>query len=257
MKSPVLNSVTSPLSRIVEMWRAEYERDASAHGEEKEAAELRHSAWRDEYKRAFKKNGPLPIQPDVTFRAPTQKRLLLTDATYEKLHEILSDNPAGVLVLRDELTGWLGDMERQGRESERSFYLQSWNGDMAFSVDRVGRGSIHVPAVCISLFGNIQPTRLRSYIADAVTGGASDDGLFQRLQVLVWPDPPGTWKLIDRPPNGHALSLATKVFSTLANLSADSPVELRFEIDAQQLFYEWWGELRRRSAMQVDCSQHS
>ena len=51
------------------------------------------------------------------------------DATTEKLHEILNENPAGVFVVRDELTGWLGELDKPGREGERAFYLQAWNGD--------------------------------------------------------------------------------------------------------------------------------
>jgi hypothetical protein len=79
----------------------------------------------------------------------------LTDATFEKLHEILAQNPAGVLVIRDELTGWLAELDRLGRKGERAFFLQAWNGDSGFTVDRIGRGSIYVPAVCVSLLGNI------------------------------------------------------------------------------------------------------
>ena len=65
-----------------------------------------------------------------------------------------------------------------GREQERAFFLEAWNGDSPFTVNRIGRGSVHVPAACVSLFGNIQPSRLRSYLSDAITGGPGGDGLF-------------------------------------------------------------------------------
>jgi putative DNA primase/helicase len=246
MKSSVLRSMTLPLTKIEQLWRVEHEERAREYTSEKEQAELKWQAWREDYKRAVKKGISAPAQPDKTIQPPTQKRLVLTDSTFEKLHEILSENPAGVLVVRDELTGWLAELDRQGREGERAFYLQAWNGDAGFSVDRIGRGSIHVPAVCVSLLGNIQPARLRSYLSDAVAGGPSDDGLFQRFQVLVWPDLPRGWKLIDRPPNGYALAMAEKVFSLLANLSADTPAQMHFDPDAQQLFFEWWSELERK-----------
>ena len=86
-------------------------------------------------------------------------------------------------------------MDRVGREGERGFYLQAWNGDAGYTVDRIGRGSIYVPAVCVSLFGNIQPARLRWYLSQTLEGGPADDGPFQRFQLLVWPDPPREWKL--------------------------------------------------------------
>lgn len=158
----------------------------------------------------------------------------------------MSQNPAGVLIVRDELTGWLAQLDKQGREGERGFFLQAWNGDAGFTVDRIGRGSIHVPAVCVSLLGNIQPSRLRRYLSEVLEGGPCDDGLFQRFQILVWPDPPRNWRLVDRLPNGSALVAAEKAYSQLANLSADAPVKLSFDPDAQRLFYEWLTELERK-----------
>jgi hypothetical protein len=251
MKSPVLRAITLPLAHIEELWHAEYSERSSEYETAKEQAELRHQAWREDCKRAFKANKPTPIVPDSTISAPAQRRLVLTDATFEKLHEILCENPAGVLFIRDELTGWLSQLDKQGREGERGFFLQAWNGDAGFTVDRIGRGSIRVPAVCVSLLGNIQPSRLRAYLSVVLEGGPNDDGLFQRFQILIWPDPPRTWKLVDRPPNDGALIAAEKVYSTLANLSSDDPVRIRFGPDAQKLFNQWWTELENK--LRSDC----
>jgi hypothetical protein len=252
MKSPVLRAITLPLAHIEELWRAEYSEASSEYEIAKEQAELRHQAWREECKRAFKNNKPTPIQPDKTISVPIQKRLVLTDATFEKLHEILSENPAGVLVVRDELTGWLAQLDRHGREGERGFFLQAWNGDAGFTIDRIGRGSIHVPAVCVSLLGNIQPSRLRGYLSEVLEGGPTDDGLFQRFQILVWPNSPKNWRLVDRLPNATALVAAERVYSQLANLSTDTPVRMRFDSDAQRLFNEWWTALE--STLRNDSS---
>ena len=98
MKSPVLRLITLPLSRIEERWRAEHSLELVQYHIEKEQAELRHQAWREDSKRAIQKRQPLPTQPPENFSLPVQKRLIQTDSTFEKLHEILSDNPAGALV---------------------------------------------------------------------------------------------------------------------------------------------------------------
>jgi hypothetical protein len=243
MKSPVLHSVTLPLAHIEECWNAENKQEWEIHEIEKEVLELKRQAWREESKKSIKRCGDALAAPENTIKPPAQKRLVLTDSTFEKLHEILSDNPAGVLVVRDELTGWLAQLDKQGREGERAFYLQGWNGDGGFTIDRIGRGSIRVPAVCISLFGNIQPSRLRSYLSPALEGGPNDDGLFQRFQIIVWPDPPRAWKLVDRAPNATALAVAEKVFNVLSRLSIEAPIETCFAPDAQKLFFEWWTEL--------------
>jgi uncharacterized protein DUF3987/uncharacterized protein DUF3854 len=255
MKSPVLRAITLPLTKIEEVWRVEHSDALTDYEAEKEQAELRHQAWREETKRAFKKNQLAPPEPDKSIRAPRQKRLVLTDATFEKLHEILSENPAGILVIRDELTGWLGQLDRHGREGERGFFLQAWSGDTGFTVDRIGRGSIHVPAVCVSLLGNIQPSRLRCYLSEVTDGGRNDDGLFQRFQVLVWPDLQRSWHLVDREPNSAALAGAEIVYSRLASLSEDDPVRMRFSPEAQKLFNDWLTELEGKIRNRSDESE--
>jgi hypothetical protein len=246
MKSPVLRAATSPLNHIENLWRAQHENEVVEYEAAKVEAELRKSVWRDQSKQAMKKGEPIPIQPDDSLRPPAERRLVTTDSTFEKLHEILSENPAGVLVVRDELTGWLAGLDREGREGERGFFLQAWSGDMGYTMDRIGRGSIYVPAVCVSLLGNIQPARLRWYLGDALRGGANDDGLFQRFQVTVWPDPPKTWTLVDRAPNAKAMAAIERVYARLANLPADDPVHLRFGPEAQEFFFERWTELESK-----------
>lgn len=239
--------MTHPLARTEERWRVEYKSEVAAFEIEKEKAELRRQGWREKFKNAAKKgSAELPVEPDRTLSEPRQRRLILTDSTFEKLHEILADNPAGVLVARDELPGWLSTLDRQGREGDRAFYLQAWNGKGGFTVDRIGRGSIHVPACCVSLLGNFQPSRLRWYLSQALEGGPSDDGLIQRLQITVWPNQPGAWKPIDRSTNGAALEQVARVFEELADMPADEPLSLRFAEDAQELFFAWWSELEAK-----------
>lgn len=223
MKSPVLRKVTHPLTRIENEWREQYKKELS------------------EFKRKQKLAGT-----EEELEEPTQRRLLLADATFEKLHEILSENPEGVFVLRDELTGWLAQLEKRGRECERAFHLEAWNGDGGFTVDRIGRGSIHVPAVCVSLLGNIQPARLRWYLSEVLAGGPSDDGLLQRFQIMVWPDLPQNWELVDRQPNSKAFDAAERVYMRLIALSEANPLLIRFDAEAQDLFFKWWNELEQK-----------
>ena len=56
---------------------------------------------------------------------------------------------------------------------------------------------VDVDHCCISLFGGIQPSRLRAYLADALADGPSNDGLIQRFQLLVRPDPQPSWEYQD------------------------------------------------------------
>ncbi len=147
------------------------------------------------------------------------------------------------MVIRDELTGWLAQLDRPGREGERAFYLSAWNGDTGHTIDRIGRGSIHVDACCVSMLGGIQPARLRSYLADALQDGPLNDGLLQRFQVLVYPDIPKDWCYVDRPPRGEAVSTAQRTYDRLAHLDVGQPLRFKFDGDAQELFVTWLTDL--------------
>src|SRR5215472_423541 len=146
----------------------------------------------------------------------------------------MSENPAGILVIRDELTGWWSQLDKAGREGERAFCLQAWNGDTGHTIDRIGRGTIHVEACCMSLLGGIQPGRFRSYLVDALKDGPSNDGLVQRFQVLVWPDTSADWAYIDRPPDAEAERRVAGVFRGLVELDPEHPALFRFDTEAQE-----------------------
>src|SRR5215212_3121423 len=152
---------------------------------------------------------------------PVLKRYKTEDATVEKISEILLENPRGILVHRDELSGWLRNLDKQGREGDRSFYLEAWNGTGSFDVDRISRGSLHVPALCLSILGSIQPGPLSTYVYQATKGEKGDDGLLQRFQLLVWPDPHPTWRNVDRWPDIEAKNRAYEVFRRLDALNPE------------------------------------
>lgn len=106
------------------------------------------------------------------------------DATPEAIAEALSGTNRGLLMHADELSLWLGSMERYGKGSSRGFWLQSYNGQ-GFYQHRIGRGYVPVNNMSVSVLGGIQPDRLaRLYKDDQLT----EDGLLQRfLPVLMGP----------------------------------------------------------------------
>ena len=189
-------------------------------------------------------------EPDV----PREIRYMTNDATIEKIAEILRDNPDGILYYRDELMGWLRSLDKAGREADRAFYLEAWNGNGSFSVDRIGRGSLHVPAVCVSVLGGIQPGPLTTYVTDALEEAEKADGLLQRFQVLVYPDLRG-YAPVDRWPDLEAKNRAYDVFKNLASFDAeafgavadDGEVPyVRFDHEAQEVFDGWRAEFEPR-----------
>jgi putative DNA primase/helicase len=246
MKSPVIQAVTRPLHQLQASWCRAHEAAKKDYAAEKEKSELRLAAWRDQYKAAAKKSDTAPARPGDEPQEPTLRRLIVNDATFEALHETMSENPAGILVIRDELTGWWSQLDRAGREGERAFCLSAWNGDTGHTIDRIGRGTIHVEACCMSMLGGIQPGRLRSYLADALKDGPGNDGLIQRFQLLVWPDTVPDWELVDRPPDAASEEQLTRILGRLMEIDADNAPRFRFAPDAQELFIEWLTELESK-----------
>ena len=168
------------------------------------------------------------------------------DVTFEKLQDIMSENPAGILLIRDELTGWLGlEFERNNAvKGERQFCLTAWNGDTEYTVDRIGRGTVRVPACCLSVLGGIQPQRLEDYLLDAGRSKHNNDGMIQRFQVLAWPDMPTDFQYVV-PPDKGAGERASRVFRKIMEVDPLSPLRFRFADDAQDIFASWHEDLER------------
>jgi putative DNA primase/helicase len=246
LKSPVIQTATRPLNQIQSEWHKEFDIANADYSQVREEDELRHSAWKEDYKKATKSGRSGPERPFTYAIEPVLRRVIVNDATFEMLHQIMSENPAGILVVRDELTGWLSQLDRAGREGERAFCLQAWNGDTGHDIDRIGRGTIHVEACCMSLMGGIQPGRLRSYLSDAIKDGPGNDGLMQRFQILVWPDIDPKWQYVDVCPDPILAAGTEGIFSRLISLDAASPLRFRFSPEAQELFVQWIGELEAK-----------
>lgn len=186
---------------------------------------------------------------------PRQRRFKSNDSTTEKLGDLLVHNPQGLLVYRDELIGLLASWEKEGREGDRAFYLEGWNGTGSFNIDRISRGSLHVPNLCLSVFGGIQPDLLERYLAGMATS-LDNDGRVQRFQVLVYPDGvPWAWH--DRYPVKGAREAVRDLFDRLAVFDpvqdgaapADDFVKLphfHFDDEAQAIFVEWSTDLNTK-----------
>lgn len=188
-------------------------------------------------------------------KKPIWKRYKTNDATIEKLSELLADNPRGLLLYRDELIGLLSSWEKEGREGDRAFFLEAWNGDGSLTTDRISRGTVHTENLCLSIFGNTQPAKLSRYLYHAIRG-ADNDGLLQRFQLLIYPDEPINWEFVDRRPHHEAKQRVINLFKQLAAInpvecgatkeSSDRFAYFHFDEVAQNLFNEWYANFQKK-----------
>lgn len=253
MKSPAMKAVRGPLEMLAERASQEYKKALQQHEMDVEVWTIRKKAAQEVYKKAIKdsledstsQKKPVQFHAEISPIKPKQKRYKTEDATTEKLGELLVDNPQGMLLFRDEIAGWLNSFEKNGREGDRQFFLESWSGNQEFDVDRISRGSLHIPALCLSIFGSIQPGPVSQYVRAAVQGGAGDDGFLQRFQIMVWPDAKSSWKLHEGISTMDLEVPIRRIFDCLDCLAFDSvgePVILSFTKEAQVLFNKWQEE---------------
>lgn len=258
LKTPAMNEALRPLRCLDSEARRRFERATQQHEVSRKNWNAQQEADNAAIQAARKQGDTTKVQQ---IRAnmvgepskPTRTRLLVHDVTVEALGVLLAANPNGVLLFRDELTGWLRALEKDNQKDSRAFYLESWSGTQSFSMDRISRGTTDIEHAIVSIVGGIQPGPLQRYLAELE--GTGDDGLLQRLQLLVWPDAPASWVNVDEFPNAQAREVATATYQYLSDLSASDVLAetlgseipfLRFSGDAQAVFDDWRAKLEQR-----------
>jgi hypothetical protein len=201
--------------------------------------------WAKQYKDAIAKSETGPPRPQELSRAPVKKRLIVNDASYEKLHVTMQQNPAGLFLALDEASGWLTRLERPEYAGERAFALSCWSGQDQHMVERIGRGDILVEHCCLSVFGLITPDKLQSYLTRTRFDSPTVDGLIQRFQLAIWPAIPKHWSFPRQAPNLQAREKIATLFARLTGLDHEKPKVLQFTSEAQELFAEWQEGLMR------------
>lgn len=259
LKTPATEEALKPLRAREAMARDEHQRAQQDYEFERDYAEAKRAELKGRMKKAkgVDDKEALKLEYEASnIVAPIERRYLTNDPTTEKLGELLNQNPRGILLFRDELTGWFRSLDREGREQDRSFFLETWTGSGSYTYDRIGRGTLRIDNLTLSIFGTIQPGPLTNYMRGAIGGGYGDDGLMQRFQLLVYPDTSATWRNVDRAPHAEAAAMAHECFAKLDTLDpnsldahlvvSDSGAAfsfLRFDAEAQEFFDSWREDL--------------
>ncbi|MCA8990134.1 MAG: DUF3987 domain-containing protein, partial [Planctomycetaceae bacterium] len=169
-KSPAFDAILRPLrkleDRMLEEYRAECDRILTTEAE---------------LGKGRKKEPNLPPMP----------RYSVADTTIEALGPILQDNPLGLLLADDELSGWLGSFNqyKSGKGSDRSKWLQTYNAGRLVIDRKTGIRVLIIPHASVCICGGIQPGILRKSFSDE----DYDSGLPARFLLAMPPDKITGW----------------------------------------------------------------
>jgi len=263
LKSPPVKEVLRPMKELETEAFKKFDEDNFQYEKEFRVFEMKKSVCEERMKSALKKNkdtdfsvaeNDLEKLESNPPKEPKLRRYQTQDTTIEKLQDMLSENPQGIFIFRDELNGFLMKMKKDGHDEDEDFHIEGWAGDGSFTLDRIGRGTVRSELICESIFGTIQPTRIIPHIRQTKSD-TKNSGFIQRFQIMLFPDSEN-WEYIDKSQNSAAARRAFNCFKEIANMDfrslkgciteVNKIPYMRFSEDAQELFIAWLHELQEK-----------
>lgn len=168
---------------------------------------------------------------------PRRRRYRTGDATTESIMKLLSRNPRGLLLTRNEMGAWLGSFDRyvQGN-ADLQFWTEVWDSGQV-SRDRAGDGNVTVDNPVVPVTGTIQPGTLKEKLKTE----HFESGFAARF-LLVSP-PIETMQWTEEDVTQETESAFQELLSGLYALPMET--EVCFDEEAKQLWIEFYNRTHR------------
>jgi len=111
-------------------------------------------------------------------KKPRNKQFIVGDITIEALVDLHEENPNSIGVFKDELAGWIKDMNKYRAGSDLEFWLSSWSG-ASISLNRKTSKSAFVDKPFIPVLGGIQPAIFEQFSS----GDNKENGFIDRVLI--------------------------------------------------------------------------
>lgn len=200
--------------------------------------QLQSDAWESyedklvEWKQATAGAKPPKGSPGEIPACPVLDHYFTTDATTEALAKILATSP-GVVMVRDELVGWVTSHDAYKKGGDRQNYLSLWAGS-PLKVDRAGAETKHIRYPCVPIVGGIQPDMLPALADEA----QRRDGFVERM-LMTWPTPRRiVWN--DASIDSSAKQGTVFIFRQLRPRDRNQSLPVEFTRDARKTFGSWY-----------------
>jgi hypothetical protein len=136
----------------------------------------------DEFSKLSKKEQEEIYGKNYKVFEPKKTQFIVNDITLEALVQMHQESDNAVGVFKDELAGWLKDMNKYRAGSDLEFWLSSWSGK-SVNLNRKTASSSFVDKPFIPVLGGIQP----NIFNNLSTEETKDNGFLDRL-LLCYPD---------------------------------------------------------------------
>ncbi len=235
-KSPPFKLAVCPIKERQSKQADDFTMALAQYGDELDRYKAAEKAWNK------KPEGDKPQEP----YPPSRPRCMVVDTTIEALAPTLLDNERGVLLGRDELSGWISSFDQHGggkgkASADAPKWLEIYNAE-TITIDRK-TGDVRfilVKRPSVSICGGIQP----DILAKCLTDELKSNGLQSRLLMAYPPRQPKRWR--DEEMSQAVMDEYSKFIGDLFELKHDSdaagnlkPALLRLSDTAKAAFKDF------------------
>ncbi len=177
---------------------------------------------------------------------PRRIRFMMQDVTNEAVHRILSENRRGLILMYDELAGWVKNFNRYSNGSESEFWMSVFNHKVAMSDRKSSQSGVFIRNPFLCVIGTIQP----KVLTELAASNRNANGFMERI-LYVFPadQTKPKWDRTRRLPSFDIAAAWRDVLSRLIGIvpTVDGngeiiPEDVPFSPDALDRLYQWQNE---------------
>ncbi len=231
-KSPAMNLALKPLFGIQQKLAEEFVMQQDIY----KVKGLRHKKAMKFWERDKDDSDNPPEEPEK----PILRRIIVSDSTVEALAPIMRDNQKGLILVRDELSGWITSMNQYkgGKGADIQFYLTIWSRGSVIVDRKTEEEHISLPDTYLAVTGSCQP----GVLIDLLNKERQQNGFASRLLISYPMEVQRKW--VDSGVDESVIQPVEQLFIKLCKLEMcsdgdkQSPNVIRFSPEGLEAFKE-------------------
>lgn len=192
----------------------------------------------------------VPNGYDLNPVEPHRIRFMMQDVTNEAVHRILSENCRGLILMYDELAGWVKNFNRYNNGSESEFWMSVFNHKVAMSDRKSSQSGVFIRNPFLCVIGTIQP----KVLTELAGGNRNANGFMERILYVFPTDQTKVkWNRERKTPSFDISAEWRAILSRLIDIvpSLDTngeiiPEDVPFTPEALDRLFSWQNEVTDR-----------